>query len=138
MTALEANATIRGLAQQQIQKNAARVGRSAGDVTLVGELSVNFAGGPFDVVVSELLGSMVNSESQYIYLWDLLMRGVVRNFGTREAPRFYTVPRRGVMTLRAYECPRATAIVTGVEYAPMDVLHKAVYGGAELYRLIVL
>ena len=63
---------------------------------------------------------------RYLYLWDLMMRGVVRNFGTKEAPSFYTVPQSGRMTMCAYECERATGLVTGVPFAPMDVLHKAV------------
>ncbi len=66
MTALEANATVRAMAASQILKNAAELGRSASDWTLVGDLSVNFNGGPFDVIVSELLGSMINSESQCV------------------------------------------------------------------------
>jgi hypothetical protein len=135
VTAIEANATVRALGAEQIARNAAALGRAPADWDVVGTLSVHFtvpAGAePYDVVVSELLGSMLNSESQYVYLWDLLMRGVVRNFGTREQPRFYTVPVRGEMTLAAYACPRATGIVTGVPYAPMDVLHRAVYGGGD-------
>lgn len=127
VTAIEANKTLRSIAERQVAANAAMLGRTTDDWSVLGALSLDFKGGPFDVLVSELLGSMINSESQYLYMWDLMMRGVIRNFGSKQTPAFYTVPQAGCMTMRAYHCPRATGLVTGIPYAPMDVLHAAVY-----------
>jgi predicted RNA methylase len=59
--------------------------------------------GTFDMVISELLGTMLNSESQYIYIWDLLNRGVIKNFGTKSEPKFYTVPQQATATVTSYK-----------------------------------
>ena len=129
VTALEANETVQGISAEQIQASVAAMGRDAADYELVGGLSVLMSkdGGAYDMVISELLGSMVNSESQYIYVWDLLMRGVINNFGSKAEPKFYTVPQSGTMTMRLTSAADATGIVTGIPYAPMNKLYEAVY-----------
>lgn len=129
VTALEANETVQGMAADQIEASIAEMGCDPANCELICGLSVDLSkeGDGFDMVISELLGSMVNSESQYVYIWDLLMRGVVRNFGSREKPTFYTVPESGEMTLRLCSAPVATGIVTGIPYAPMTALYTAVY-----------
>lgn len=125
VTAIEANTTLGKLAVKQIK--ACFPGRDQHWV-LLNTLSVDFKNaGPFDIVVSELLGSMINSESMYVYLWDLMMRGIIANFGSDESPIFYVVPKRGCMTLCPYRCERACMARTGISYAHMNYLYEAVY-----------
>lgn len=132
VVALEANSTTASLAQAQLEASFPAQ-EDAERYTVVQAISFKLEAGtaePFDIVVSELLGSMIHSESMYIYLWDLLMRGVVRNHGTRQAPQFITVPKAAIMTLTPYTCPTATTIPTGIPYVNMGVVHDAVYGSA--------
>eukprot|EP00035_Acanthoeca_spectabilis_P000193 m.71657 g.71657 ORF g.71657 m.71657 type:complete len:420 (-) comp10076_c0_seq3:1667-2926(-) len=129
VTMLEANETVQSVSAEQIEVSLTAMGCDPTCCEQVCGLSVDLQkeGDGYDMVISELLGSMVNSESQYIYVWDLLMRGVVRNFGSHQAPKFYTIPESGSMTLRMCSAPCGTGLVTGIEYAPMNTLYDAVY-----------
>ncbi|EGD73700.1 hypothetical protein PTSG_05407 [Salpingoeca rosetta] len=119
---LEANEDLAAIARRQI---AARFP----DTTrweVRHALSVDFVDGPYDMVVCDLAGAMLNSESMLLYMWDTLMRGIVRNFGTPVNPIFYTVPQHGEMTLCAYSCTQAVGVNTGLSFAPMQEAYDAV------------
>ena len=132
--ALEANETVAALGEAQLQRSFGQ----PGDAPFQVGCGLSFGlgrptedeGGPFDMVVCELLGTMIHSESMYAYVWDLLMRGVVRHFGDRAAPRFYVVPQSAAMTVAPYRCAAATSIPTGIGYADMSPIFEAVYGAA--------
>ncbi|KAG5180488.1 hypothetical protein JKP88DRAFT_263926 [Tribonema minus] len=135
VTLLEANASLAKIAALELE--ARFPGGKETKWEIINKLSLDMpspaqGGTGFDMVVSELVGSMINSESMGVYLWDLLQRGVVRDFAKDgQPPRFYAVPQGGAMTMRAYWCPCAAGLVTGIEYAPMKRLFKAVYGGKQ-------
>jgi predicted RNA methylase len=127
--ALEANETIAALGEAQLEASFPnghwRVGCG---LSLNLEKPSQEEGGPFDMLICELLGTMIHSESMYAYVWDLLMRGVVRHFGDRTAPRFYVVPQAATMTIAPYSCQAATGIPTGIDYVDMSPIFAAVYG----------
>lgn len=86
----------------------------------------------YDMVISELIGSMLNSESMMSYMHDLIRRGILRTF---LGDKRYTVPMSGSMSMCAHECPVATGIDTGLSYAPMQCIFDAVYDMAPTRRL---
>lgn len=53
---------------------------------------------PVDMIVSEILGTLVNSEDAAKYV-GLYMRGCLRTFGPSSSPRVYVVPRFATQTL---------------------------------------
>lgn len=134
VTLLETNTPLCGLAEQQMKHSA----HSASCWTLLPLMSASLqlAAGeePFDVVVSELIGTMLHSESMATYMWDLVNRGVVRSFaqtdastGVTIAPIRYMVPSSGVMTARVVRSAHAVGLSTGLAYAPMQTIYNAVY-----------
>jgi predicted RNA methylase len=66
VTALEANETVQGISAEQIEKSVVAMGRNVADFELINGLSIGLTKeeGSYDIVISELLGSMINSESQ--------------------------------------------------------------------------
>ena len=98
-------------------------------------LSFDFkADEPYDILVTELFGSMTNSESLYVYyVWDLFGRGIVRivrNHGSADTPRYWVVPQASAMTVGLYRCPQVSGICTGTT-VDMDDLYYAVHGCEE-------
>ena len=152
VTALEANSTLAGLLPSILQKHSPK------KWTVANNLSVHFTLAsrqqPFDMVICELLGSMIHSESMAVYLYDLIhKRKLVRAFfseteketekedekekekeETKEKKeirkKYYVVPNSATMTIRGYRCEEACGIVTGLPYAPMNTLYDAVYDNA--------
>jgi len=82
---LEANSTLSTLASQQLT----RAGHPASKWTLLPQMStqLTLAAGqqPFDMIVSELIGTMLHSESMAMYLWDLVKRDIVQSFPVAQA-----------------------------------------------------
>jgi hypothetical protein len=145
--ALECNPNLHDVLGNELLFGVARpsIGRSQDDYTVIPCVSMDIElshlkGEPVDIVISELLGSTINSESQHLYMWDLLKRGIVKNHGSEAMPKFYTVPESGEMTVRlcnverskfdgAAEARRVVSrrpleegVSTGIAYAPMNEL----------------
>jgi predicted RNA methylase len=124
VTLLDAHETLCNIAECQLED----LGISRDRWSVVTKLSTKLksparGGTVYDILVCELIGSMINSESMYSYMSDLLKRGIIRHF----AGKFYTIPQRGEMTLGVYQTTEAS-IDTGIEYAPMHVIYDAVHG----------
>ena len=79
VTGLEANADMAHVAQHQIAE--AFPGHELWDIQQC--LSVDYNQGPHDMLICNLFGSMLNSKSMYVYAWNALRRGLIRNFGIR-------------------------------------------------------
>lgn len=121
VTLCEANETLCAVAEEQFMTGPYDASRwhIAHTLSLMLETEEQF-----DMVVCELAGSMLNSESMSIYISDVIRRGLIRDWDGH----LYCVPREGEMTLRAYEAPTlASAVNTGIEYAKMNVLRDAVF-----------
>jgi predicted RNA methylase len=65
----------------------------------------------YDIVICELLGSMINSESMALYLYDIVHK---KNLLNSFEGKHYVIPNSATMTMRPYECPQAFGIVTGL------------------------
>jgi hypothetical protein len=135
VTLLEANTTLAMLASEQLKTSSypASKWKVVSCMSTQFNLSSSTNQPPFDMVVCELIGSMLHSESMGIYLWDVLNRGIVRTFPNPATLSLssdyihYMVPKSGVMTARIYQAPHATGLITGLQYAPMNTIYEAVY-----------
>ncbi|KAG5192583.1 S-adenosyl-L-methionine-dependent methyltransferase [Tribonema minus] len=108
VTLVEANRTLLDLAEEHI-----RHGFPDAHATYKCCVSSDLKAteGVYDMIVCELVGSMLNSESMSSYLAQIIKRGLLRSF----EGRYYVVPQRGVMTARIYDCPAAVGLTTGIE-----------------------
>jgi len=86
VTLLEANETLSELAGEQLKKH----GHAASKWTVAHAMSTEFqlakGAQPFDMLVSELIGSMLHSESMGLYLWDIVKRGIIKGFAAKQTP----------------------------------------------------
>jgi hypothetical protein len=129
VAAVEANETLVQLCTLQLEENfGGEADLERWDVVQSLSVELQPTEEPFDILISELFGSLINSESMYVYLWDLMMRGVVRNHGSRAEPRFLVVPQSAEMTATLYACEAATGILTGLPGIDMNMLFDAVHG----------
>ena len=143
VTALEANSTLAGLLTTILQtkyggdenkvttsattKNNKKTKKTEKNKwTVETTLSIHYESKQtFDIVMCELLGSMIHSESMAVYLYDLVhKRKLVRTF---DEDKRYVIPNSATMTIRAYRCSEACGIITGLSYTPMNTLFSAVY-----------
>jgi predicted RNA methylase len=96
----------------------------ASKYTIVRRMSTKYKGVVCDMLVSELLGTMSNSESMHVYVQDIVRRGYLREF---DSGALYCVPKCVTMTVRPYMCPRANAIVTGIPDVSCDAFYSSVF-----------
>jgi SAM-dependent methyltransferase len=90
VTLLEANKTLSTLAQEQLRLSKHAASRWTIASCMSTDLTLKAGQAPFDMIVSELIGTMVHSESMSIYLWDLVKRGIVQSFAP---PKVAPVPQ---------------------------------------------
>jgi predicted RNA methylase len=129
VTMIEANKTLVNLARSEMQRS----GHPTSKWTIINCMSTQFTlkpnQQPFDMIVSELIGTVLQSESMSVYLWDLLKRGVIQTFinGDNNHTVRYMVPQKGEMTARICRCPHAVGLDTSLPYASMQSIYNAVY-----------
>lgn len=150
--AVEVNRMLFKILGQQLAEDVQGLGRTVSDFTAINRLSLDVHlsdlrlpndgdggdGSPVDIVLCEALGGMINSESQHLFVWDLLERGIARNHGSAAAPQYYTIPASATMSARLCHAPLPSDddaplpragpaagapglfVDTGIAYAPMQ------------------
>jgi predicted RNA methylase len=118
VTAVEANSTTLKLLKQQLKSN---FPTEPSRYTIFPGLSFDLPSPsatngdsqsqvPYDMVISELMGSMLRGESIAVYICDVVLRGVVQRFPDNKV---YVVPQSASMTLAAYS--RMLLLCNGAE-----------------------
>ena len=129
---IEANAQRAAVARQNIASH--KLHERCSIVTCVStafRLRTCRARQPFDVLISELLGTTAIYERQNTFVADLFARGIVRSFEhDDDTETRYVVPQHIEMWIRAYRPVRSASVAdTGVHIIDQLVVERAFENG---------
>jgi hypothetical protein len=135
VTLLEANTDLSDVSKSCLEASLPQIDKlnpDRGTYDFVRRMSSQFhPKQPYDMLVCELMGQALNSESMFQFTQELLQNGKVRGFAASAngsgSKKYYTVPQSGFMQVRVVDSPKFYSLPTQIPYIDVGSAFQAVF-----------